>query len=160
MLLNEPASVTESKSLGSDWNVHRLQAAAGQTQVVRARQLLAAYHRHGGTPQLWMYDVLINAHARLQQLDEALALQNEMVVSHGLQLSLCVLRLAFFRNAARIASACDAGLDLQALSIGRSMPAHCYAERMIALAHCGSSQRAGQLPHVFECASRRCSHAT
>lgn len=72
-----------------------MQAAASRNHARQARALLAAYHRQGGAPQLWMFDSLVNVYARLKQLDEALALQAEMA-GHGLEPSLCAL--AFFAH--------------------------------------------------------------
>jgi pentatricopeptide repeat protein len=55
-----------------------VQAAAARGDGPRAMALLQEYHCAGGAKQLWMFDMLINMHARKRDLHAALAVRGLM----------------------------------------------------------------------------------
>lgn len=67
-----------------------LQTAVQRGDLGRAIELLDDYHSGGGDPQLWMFDMLINLHARRRDMPSALAVQ-DLMHAKGLQPSLCAL---------------------------------------------------------------------
>ena len=55
-----------------------VQAAASRGEEGRAMALLTQYHEAGGQKQLWMFDMLINMHARKRNLPAALSVRDLM----------------------------------------------------------------------------------
>ena len=58
-----------------------------------AENLLAAFRRAGGVALPWMYDMLINMHARRRDLPASLAVKNTMA-EHGTPPTLCAQLVA------------------------------------------------------------------
>eukprot|EP00892_Ulva_mutabilis_P001450 jgi/Ulvmu1/11305/UM074_0020.1 len=61
--------------------------AVQRGNLARARNLMAAFHRDGGAPRLWMFDMLVNLHARRHDMRSAFAVQG-LLRDHGLEPSL------------------------------------------------------------------------